>query len=79
MACCPACHFAREERLVLPYLSEERKRWLLREHAALRDAGYPRDAVEKHADAEMPVFAAAGVPRWIIERIELDHATIEFD
>jgi len=69
---CVPCHFDWEEEHALPHLPFWGKIWLLGEHRRIRAAGYPAADVIAHAEEEMALFREH-CPRWIVERIELEH------
>ena len=66
-----------ERRLALPHVSEASAREILRQHEELLADGCPPDAVLRHAEWEMGVFRAEGVPAAVIELIEADHREFE--
>ena len=72
MHCCARCHFASEEQAVLPHLHPVEAAWLEREHAELRQAGYPVDRVLEHAAREMIIFERR-CPRDIVAQIADEH------
>lgn len=71
-SCCVKCHFEYEEAEALPYLPTRVRNRILAEHEELRANGFPPDAVEEHAEREMP-WLRKYCPPEVIARCELDH------
>jgi hypothetical protein len=73
--CCHDCHFTFEEKEVLRYLPKEAQKKLRAEHASLRRAGYPRDAVIEHARREMILFQKF-CPQSLVDQVQADHESL---
>lgn len=70
--CCAPCHFAWEERELLPHLPETLRRELLRQHGELRRAGMPPTMLDAHAMWE-DVALAPHLPAHLSERLRASH------
>lgn len=76
--CCHDCHFAYEERAAFPHLPAAARRQLAREHAQLRNAGFPKRAIEAHIRREMALYRKY-VPPAVVARIDAEHAALGAD
>lgn len=72
-ACCLGCHFDYEEKHMLPRCPPGVAQMLRREHDQLRAAGFPKAAVEAHAQREM-VFFRQFCTAEQVGHVEKDHA-----
>lgn len=70
--CCIECHATYEEEHCGPYLPPEILEELREYHRRLKAAGFPRRAMQRHAQWELPIFARY-VPPEILAQIEVDH------
>lgn len=71
-SCCLECHFAYEERVVLPHLPPVEAKRLVDEHRWLVTNGFPPDKVAIHAaweDATFPMYC----PVDVCDLIHRDH------
>lgn len=73
--CCHQCHFDWEEEHCLPYLPSGIQQWLIEEHNALREQGFPPGLVARHADQELAYFQAYCPPE-LVRKVEADHAKL---
>lgn len=72
-SCCLECHFSLEETELAPYLPRKVMARLKAEHRNLIRRGLPLDEVHAHAEREMVWFRQAGVPQWLLNKLETDH------
>lgn len=71
-ACCLECHFAMEERELLPWLPPAAQAAILDEHQALRARGFPHSAVTEHSHREMRLYRQY-CPAELVAQVEADH------
>ena len=62
--------------MAAPYLPPQVRQQLIEEHRALAEAGYPRDAVLRHAEWEEAVFEQY-CPQEVCDQVVIDHAEYE--
>ena len=71
-ACCLECHFAMEERELLPFLPPQAQAAIRTEHQALRARGFPHAAVTEHSHREMRLYRRY-CPAELVAQVETDH------
>lgn len=71
-ACCLECHFAMEERELLPWLPPAAQAAILQEHQELRARGFPHAGVTAHSHREIRLYRQY-CPAELVAQVEADH------